>query len=118
MIVYNVERGWFPMKNDAEAYRKTLGLKPDANFKLVIETREELAAFLNGLMGIKAPEQAPAGAVVEPVVAPPEVIERNFVEVPDYVPMFLAKAYAKAEGKEIKWVASEEQPSPTPSTSS
>ncbi len=104
MIVYNVARGWFPMKNDAETYRRQLGLKPDANFKLEIHTREELAAFLNGLMGAKAPE-APAGAVLEPVIAPPEVIERNVVEVPDYVPKFLAEAWAKREGKSIKWVS-------------
>ncbi|ESY35711.1 hypothetical protein NKK48_30215 [Mesorhizobium sp. C386A] len=111
MIVYNVERGWFPMKNDAEAHRRALGLKPDANFKLVIETREELAAFLNGLMGLKkepAPEEAPTpvGAVLEPEVAPPEVIERNYIEVPDFVPAFLARAHAKAAGKEIRWISS------------
>lgn len=107
MIVYNVERAWFPMKNDAEAHRKVLGLPPSANFKLVIESREELAAFLNGLMGIKAPEEAPAGAVLEPVVAPPEVIERNYIEVPDCVPLFLAKEHAK--GKEIRWIKSDEE---------
>ncbi|RUU76127.1 hypothetical protein [Mesorhizobium sp. M7A.F.Ca.MR.362.00.0.0] len=108
MIVYNVERGWFPMKNDAETHRRALGLKPDANFKLEIKTREELAAFLNGLMGLKAegpPEEvAPAGAILEPEVAPPEVIERNYIEVPDFVPLFLAQAQAKAAGKEIRWI--------------
>jgi len=115
MIVYNVERCWFPMKNDAEAYRRQLGLKPDANFKLVIETREELAALLNGLMGLK-PEPAaeaeaepppPAGAVLEPAPAPKEVVERNVIEVPSYVPKFLAEAWAKHGNRKIRWVEGE-----------
>lgn len=101
MIVYNVERAWFPMKNDAEAYRRKLGLKPDANFKLVIESREELAALLNGLMGLKAPD-VPEGAVLEPEVAPAEVVKRNQVEVPADVPIFLVKEWAQRRGIDMK----------------
>ncbi|RWD43923.1 hypothetical protein [Mesorhizobium sp.] len=110
MIVYNVERGWFPMKNDAEAYRRKLGLKPAALATVRIESREELAAFLNALMGLKKEpaepaETPPAGAVLEPQVVAPEVIERNYIEVPDFVPMFLAKK--QAGGKEIRWISEE-----------
>lgn len=110
MIVYNIERGWFPMKNDAEAYRRKLGLKPAALATVRIESREELAAFLNALMGLKKELAAdvPAGAVLEPQPqgVQPEVIERNYIEVPDFVPMFLAKK--QAGGKEIRWISEEE----------
>ncbi|RWN60164.1 hypothetical protein [Mesorhizobium sp.] len=113
MIVYNVGRGWFPMKNDADAHRRQLGLKPAALATIRIDTREELAAFLNALMGLKgdAPEvEVPAGAVLEPQPqgVEPEVIERNYIEVPDFVPMFLAQQRAKQAGKEIRWVSEEE----------
>ncbi|RWM32584.1 MAG: hypothetical protein EOR77_21375 [Mesorhizobium sp.] len=113
MIVYNVERGWFPMKNDADAHRRQLGLKPAALATIRIDTREELAAFLNALMGLKKEPAAqeevpPAGAVLEPQVVAPEVIERNYIEVPDFVPAFLAKEHAKREGKEIRWITEEQ----------
>ena len=97
MIVYNVERGWFPMKNDAEAHRRSLKLPVDALATIRIDSREELAAFLNALMGLKADEPLPEPAVVER-----KVVERNYVEVPDFVPIFLAKELAK--GKEIRWM--------------
>lgn len=114
MIVYNVDRAFFPMKNDADAYRRQLGLKPAALATIRIESREELAAFLNALMGLRKeasaeePEApvAPPGAVLEPLVAEPEVIERNYVEVPEFVPLFLAKKAAGA--KEIRWITEEE----------
>ncbi|RWI47587.1 MAG: hypothetical protein EOR25_15665 [Mesorhizobium sp.] len=113
MIVYNIERGWFPMKNDADAHRRRLGLKPAALATVRIESREELAAFLNALMGLKKEpaepaEPPPAGAVLEPQPqgVQPEVIERNYIEVPDFVPMFLAKK--QAGGKEIRWITEEE----------
>lgn len=104
MIVYNVAHLWFPMKNDAEAYRRSLGLKPDALFKLEIHQREELAALLNGLVGLKAPE-APAGAVLEPPPAPPEVLERSKIEVPSFIPDFLVKQWASREGIDMKDIA-------------
>lgn len=103
MIVYNVDRAWFPMKNDAEAHRKALGLPKGALFKLVITDRDELAALLNGLTALKA-EELPTGAPVEQEVAPPEVVERNVLEVPDYIPKFLAEAEAKRQGKKVSWV--------------
>ncbi|TPJ51778.1 MULTISPECIES: hypothetical protein [unclassified Mesorhizobium] len=113
MIVYNVDRAWFPMKNDADAHRRQLGLKPAALATIRIDSREELAAFLNALMGLKkepapdAPEETPpAGAILEPHVVEPEVVERNYIEVPDFVPMFLAKEHAKQQGKEIRWISS------------
>ena len=109
MIVYNVGRGWFPMKNDAEAHRRELGLPPAANTKVVINDRNELAALLNGLMGLQA-EEIP-GAVLEPQVVEPEVIQRNQVEVPDCVPEFLIKEWAKRSGidpSEIRRVSDEE----------
>ncbi|TGQ26588.1 hypothetical protein, partial [Mesorhizobium sp. M00.F.Ca.ET.216.01.1.1] len=75
MIVYNTDRAFFPMKNDADAYRRQLGLKPAALATIRIESREELAAFLNALMGLRKeasaeqPEApvAPPGAVLEPL---------------------------------------------------
>ncbi|APH74128.1 hypothetical protein [Aquibium oceanicum] len=97
MIVYNVARGWFPMKNDAEAHRRELGLPPAANTKVVINDRNELAALLNGMMGLTA-EASPAGAVLEPQVVEPEVIQRNQVEVPECVPEFLVKEWARRSG--------------------
>ncbi|TPL42566.1 MULTISPECIES: hypothetical protein [unclassified Mesorhizobium] len=120
MIVYNVERGWFPMKNDADAHRRQLGLKPAALATIRIDTREELAALLNGLMGLKkdpeltAPEEiAPAGAVLEPQVVEPEVIERNRIEVPDCVPMFLVRDWTKRNDvnmDDVSLVSSESSP--------
>ena len=116
MIVYNVDRAFFPMKNDADAHRRQLGLKPAALATLRIESREELAAFLNALMGLRKeasaeePEApvAPPGAVLEPLPqgAEPEVIERNCVEIPDFVPLFLAKE--SAGKKEIRWITEEQ----------
>lgn len=49
MIVYNVKRRWFTMKNDAEAYRRTEGLPPSATYTLRVDTREDLADLLNTL---------------------------------------------------------------------
>ncbi|MBN9551451.1 MAG: hypothetical protein J0H31_21950, partial [Alphaproteobacteria bacterium] len=51
---------------------------------------------------------APPGAVLEPLPqgAEPEVIERNCVEIPDFVPLFLAKE--SAGKKEIRWITEEQ----------
>ena len=97
MLVYNVARCWFPMKNDAEAYRKQLGLPKDALSKLVIDDRDQLAALLNGLVGL-VPEERPPTAPVEPAPAPPEVLSRNRIEVPDFIPKFLVESWAKLLG--------------------
>lgn len=92
MIVYNVGRRWFTMKNEAEAHRRGLGLKPDATFKLTIHDRDQLAALLNGLCGLEAPAE-PAPAAAPEAVAPPEIIARNRVAVPDFVPDFLLRDF-------------------------
>lgn len=91
MIVYNVKRRWFPMKNDAEAYRKAGGLPPAATYTLRIDDRDELAALLNGLCGIE-PHHEIEGC---PPPAPAEVIERNQVtnDPPDCVPLFLVREW-------------------------
>ncbi|MGN6548394.1 MAG: hypothetical protein ACTHJ3_00655 [Pararhizobium sp.] len=93
MIVYNVERRWFTMKNYAEAYRRELSLPPSATFKLSIDDREDLAGLLNGLCGIE--KQGPAFGWVFDPVAPPEVVDRNEVHDPDGIPRFLRESWQK-----------------------
>lgn len=94
MIVYNVKRRWFTMKNDADGYRKAEGLKPDAVNTLRIDDRDDLAGLLNALC-----EQEPpvAPLLVAADVAP--VIERAQVspeiEVPDFIPRFLVEDWEK-----------------------
>ena len=87
MIVYNVDRRWFTMKADAEAYRKLCGLKPDATLALTIEGRDDLAALLNALCEAKPVEH----------VAPAALVDRAFVPVdrsiPDCVPDFLLRSH-------------------------
>jgi hypothetical protein len=89
MIVYNVKRRWFTMKNDAEAYRKAEGLPPSGTYTLRIDDRDDLAALLNGLCGIT--EEPGQPDKMEP--APHPVIERNQITntPPDCVPLFLVK---------------------------
>jgi len=102
MIVYNVGRRWFEMKNDAETYRRAEGLPAGATFKLVVEERASLAALLNGLCGVAAPQEAPPEEQI-PVVR--EMIQRNQVrdDIPDYVPDFLRREWA------AKWAREEKQ---------
>ncbi|MER8641021.1 hypothetical protein [Mesorhizobium sp. M1252] len=90
MIVYNVKRRWFTMKNDAEAYRKAEGLPPSGTYTLRIESRDDLAALLNGLCGIDGIHRY-VEVVEEPV--PEEVLARNEItnNPPDCVPLFLVK---------------------------
>ncbi|RUU79027.1 hypothetical protein [Mesorhizobium sp. M7A.F.Ca.MR.362.00.0.0] len=90
MIVYNVQRRWFTMKNDAEAHRKALGLPPSATFTLRIGGRDDLADLLNGLCELGAQID---GANPNP---PPEVIERNQIanEPPDCVPALSCQGVA------------------------
>lgn len=79
MIVYNVDRKFFPMKNDADDHRKALKLPGSALHTLRIETREELAALLNGLFAT-----GPA-APLEPV-AEPDL---------DFIPKFVRDDWAR-----------------------
>lgn len=97
MIVYNVDRAWFTMKADAEAHRKTLGLKPDATVKLDISNRDELAGLLNGLCGITSAEQSAVAAGTDEAV-----IERTRVTVPEHIPAFLLKDTARRFGVKIE----------------
>jgi len=94
MIVYNVKRRWFTMKNDADAYRKAEGLKPAAIVALRIESREELAGLLNALCGAGEVEAMQANTVLTgPAILPPEVNARAqvspLIDVPDWIPKFL-----------------------------
>lgn len=93
MIVYNVRRRWFTMKNDAEGYRKLLGLPPSATYTLRIDDREGLAALLNGLCGGPEPIVPDDQPVTATEVALREVIHRAQVtnDPPDFVPAFLVK---------------------------
>ncbi len=97
MIVYNVQRAWFAMKNDAEDYRKTRGLPPASTIKVAISDRDKLAGLLNGICGITGTNQASIAASV-----PPEVIERSVLDdnlPPDCVPRFLVKEWEQRNRK-------------------
>ncbi|RWM84289.1 hypothetical protein [Mesorhizobium sp.] len=96
MIVYNVKRRWFTMKNDAEAFRKAEGLPPSATYTLRIESRDELAALLNGLTALSDPA-APKGTFQTLPMGSPEddMIQRNQITdtPPDCVPLFLVREW-------------------------
>ena len=100
MIVYNVKRRWFPMKNDAEAYRRSEGLPPAALYTLRIDNRDELAALLDTLCGAVVPPAA-ENITTGGLEVPTEVLERAAVpaevEVPDYIPAFLVKAWRASQ---------------------
>lgn len=91
MIVYNVKRRWFDMKNDADDYRRAESLPPAATAKIEICDRKELAALLNALC-------EPQAAAVETALA--EVVDRAYVDpyvnIPDCVPAFLRKDNRRA----------------------
>ncbi|MBO6553225.1 MAG: hypothetical protein JJ926_03975 [Roseitalea sp.] len=81
MIVYNVDRRFFPLKGEAIAYCVEHGHKRASIHKFAITNRDELAAFLDGLC-----EPAPD----RPSPLPDVTVER---EVPDCVPAFLRKSW-------------------------
>lgn len=100
MIVYNVKRRWFTMKNDADTYRKAEGLKPDALATLRIDDRVELAGLLNALCGAGEVEVMQAKTVLAgPSLVPEDVVIRAQVspeiEVPDFIPKFLVEDWEK-----------------------
>jgi len=100
VIVYNVKRRWFTMKNDAETYRKSEGLKPDALFTLRVDGRDELAWVLNQICQYEPAEtEVPPPPDPDPLPAPPDVIQRAYPPIiaPDFVPAFLLRdpPYAK-----------------------
>lgn len=88
MIIYNVQRRWFPMKADADTYRVGLGLPPKATAKIEVNNRDDLAALLNALC--EAKEAPDVGATTE-------IVDRAYVpvdtDIPACVPAFLRKAY-------------------------
>ncbi|MER8422460.1 hypothetical protein [Mesorhizobium sp. M1403] len=105
MIVYNVARAWFTMKADAEAHRKSLGRPPTATATIRIDSREELAALLNGLMGLGEIEVMQANTVVAgPALVPTEVVERAQITntPPDCVPAFLVREWERRNKREQK----------------
>lgn len=91
MIVYNVKRKWFTLKNDAERYRIAEGLTPEHTLTIEVDGRMRLAALLNALCEPPLPGQR----VEQAVVATPELIDRAYVpadrDIPDYIPKFLLK---------------------------
>ena len=103
MIVYNVARKWFTMKDDAERHRKTAGLKPDQTVKLDIKSREELALLLNALCEA-SPKAVEAAQAALPDVPVGKVVDRAFVD-PETdlsdIPAFLLKGTPSGE-EELK----------------
>ena len=83
MKFYHAGGEFFAMKNDADKFRRTLGLPPSDLHKLSISTREEICEFLNGLVQHRAvvPVSGSSKTFTLPAIEP-EV-------VPDYVPRFL-----------------------------
>lgn len=98
MIVYNVKRRWFTMKNDAEAYRRAEKLPPSATFPLRIESRDDLAALLNGLTALADPAASKGTFQTLPVGSPEDdMIQRNQItdQPPDFVPRFLVEDWER-----------------------
>ena len=99
MIVYNVQRAWFAMKNDAETYRREHKLPPDALATIRVDDREDLASLLNTLCGVGVTAVTVStnivrhdGSIVDRL--PQDVRDRNMV-VPGFVPDFLLKDWTK-----------------------
>ena len=95
MIVYSVARRWFTEKAVAETYRKNLGLKPFANIKVEVSSRDDLAALLNALC------EPPMKGTVPPAPATMLMVEAAYVDphlsVPDCVPKFLVREAEERE---------------------
>ena len=92
MIVYNVKAAFFAMKEDAEIFRKAEGLPPAATLKVTIENRDELAAFLNGVLGAPA-KPTPAKTLAEDTLVQQASGIHAHVEAPEelvgWVPLFI-----------------------------
>lgn len=91
MIVYNVGRRWFSLKSDAEAYRVSQKLPPDATIKIGIADRGELASLLDALCEPPASGNK-AAAGTAPV--PERVIDQAFVDPDLEIPKFLRESWA------------------------
>lgn len=105
MIVYNAGRLWFTMKADADAHRKAQGLPPAKLVKVTVNSREGLAAVLNGLCGLGGVDQHPATpsasllrASAGPALLPAACHQQAAIEMPsDGVPQFLQDRWAKLQ---------------------
>ena len=88
MIVYNVLREFRAHKDEAERIRKDAGLQPTATTKIRIDTRDELAAFLNGLCSLTS-QRAADPSIAAPVV---EILGENeppFIPDDAEIPQFI-----------------------------
>lgn len=56
MIVYNVERSFFPLKAEADSFRRSKKLPYHRTARLDVRTRDELAALLNAVAAGQMPE--------------------------------------------------------------
>ncbi len=78
MIVYNVQRRFFELKNDAEEYRRSQNLPPAATHKITIINRNNLAEFLNAMS-----EGKPAMALQG--VEPMPIADDAYDFIPDFI---------------------------------
>lgn len=93
MIVYNVKRRFFAKKEDADAYRRELGLKPAELNKVEVWSRDELASLLTALA---EPTAANIAAVAtKPAIAPEAAIDNAYIPTDKDVPKFLRESWAK-----------------------
>ena len=91
MIVYNVKRRFFAKKDDADAYRRELGLKPAELSKIEVWSRDELASLLTALA-----EPTAANIDATPAECVPEAVFDNaYVPTDRDVPKFLRESWAK-----------------------
>jgi hypothetical protein len=89
MKFYHAAGRFFTMKNDADKHRKAEGLPPSDLHTLVISNRDEICAFLNGLVDHHAPDAQASYPEISPHVRVPVEV------VPDYVPTFLLSTEQK-----------------------
>ncbi|MEM7303887.1 MAG: hypothetical protein AAF468_22665 [Pseudomonadota bacterium] len=81
MITYNVRSRFFHLKDEAEIYRKSMGLEPRHTRKIYVRNRVELAKLLDALCDRK--RDAPIGLTEAADSA------RSQDDIPGCVPKFL-----------------------------
>jgi hypothetical protein len=90
MIIYNVGRQWFALKDAADKYRVSQGLLPASLATVSIEGRLDACNLLNALCGASPASLEPFTPAGNRGSRPmPKVYED--VEVPDFIPAFLLK---------------------------
>lgn len=92
MIVYNVRRRWFSLKADAETYRVSEKLPPDATIKISIVDRTQLAVLLDALCA-PPPRDGKASTVKQ--VVPDPVIDQAYVDPDLDIPKFLRESWER-----------------------